>query len=88
MEFLSVSGTREALSTILEYFKEKNQSWEKIEAFIIDKDFAEWGALEQLFPSAMVSKFPHGLILFSLIFVAFHRFFCASSTSYRLLGGR
>ena len=53
-EFLSVTETKDALRTILTYFKENNPAWQKIEAFVIDKDFTEWGVLEEMFPNAMV----------------------------------
>lgn len=54
-EFLSTSETKDALTTILQHFKDTNPKWVEIEAFIIDKDFTEWGVLERLFPNAMVS---------------------------------
>ncbi|DAZ96667.1 TPA: hypothetical protein N0F65_009230 [Lagenidium giganteum] len=48
LEFLSLTETKDADSEVL------NPLWCKIEAFIIDEDFTEWGVLEKLFPNATV----------------------------------
>ncbi|EGZ13249.1 hypothetical protein PHYSODRAFT_510456, partial [Phytophthora sojae] len=42
------------MTTILEYFQEKNPSWRMISYIVIDKDFVEWRVLKTLFPAAKV----------------------------------
>ncbi|EGZ14858.1 hypothetical protein PHYSODRAFT_509158 [Phytophthora sojae] len=42
------------MTTILEYFQEKNPSWRMISSIVIDKDFVEWRVLKTLFPAAKV----------------------------------
>lgn len=54
-EFLSLSETNEAITTVMSHFKDMNPAWRKIEAFIIDKDFTEWKVLKTMFKDAMVS---------------------------------
>ncbi|ETK79533.1 hypothetical protein F441_14879 [Phytophthora nicotianae CJ01A1] len=42
------------ISTVLEYFKEKNSRWDQILSVVIVKDFTEWKVLEETFPSAKI----------------------------------
>ncbi|KAE9112620.1 hypothetical protein PF007_g11026 [Phytophthora fragariae] len=42
------------VSTILNYFKEKNPGWRRIESVVIDKDYVEWNVLKELFPRAKI----------------------------------
>lgn len=54
-EFLSLTETNEAITTVMSNFKDMNPAWKKMEAFIIDKDFTEWKVLKTLFEDARVS---------------------------------
>uniref|UniRef100_K3X1X0 ZSWIM1/3 RNaseH-like domain-containing protein n=1 Tax=Globisporangium ultimum (strain ATCC 200006 / CBS 805.95 / DAOM BR144) TaxID=431595 RepID=K3X1X0_GLOUD len=54
LNFFALHETAEIMCQILEFFEAKNKSWQQIWSFVIDKDFAEWRALEQCFPSTKV----------------------------------
>ncbi|TMW65801.1 hypothetical protein Poli38472_003566 [Pythium oligandrum] len=57
LDFLCINEKKETLSAVLTYFKDKNPSWDKIEAFVTDKDFTELSTLKDLFPNAKVCNF-------------------------------
>lgn len=39
---------------MIQHFKDLNPAWVNVQAVVIDKDFAEWKALEDVLPSAKV----------------------------------
>jgi hypothetical protein len=54
LDFLCVNQKKETLVAVLNYFKEQNPTWQRIQSVVIDKDFTEWSALENTLPSAAV----------------------------------
>eukprot|EP00644_Phytophthora_capsici_P014788 jgi/Phyca11/124337/e_gw1.53.374.1 len=54
VDFISLGEQATTISTILEYFKEKNSRWQDIETVVIDKDFTEWRVLQSSFPKATI----------------------------------
>ncbi|POM65557.1 Hypothetical protein PHPALM_18705 [Phytophthora palmivora] len=54
VDFICLNEQATTISTILEYFKEKNPLWENVVSVVIDKDFTEWKVLEECFPEAKI----------------------------------
>ncbi|POM68644.1 26S proteasome non-ATPase regulatory subunit 11 [Phytophthora palmivora] len=54
VDFICLNEQATTISTILEYFKEKNTLWENVVSVVIDKDFTEWKVLEECFPKAKI----------------------------------
>ncbi|KAK1947984.1 Zinc finger SWIM domain-containing protein 3 [Phytophthora citrophthora] len=54
VDFICLNEQATTISTILEYFKEKNPLWENVVSVVIDKDFTEWKVLEECFPKAKI----------------------------------
>ncbi|RAW37568.1 hypothetical protein PC110_g6165 [Phytophthora cactorum] len=53
-DFVGLNELTAIISTILEYFKEKNLRWSEVTTVIIDKDFVERRVLERVFPNAKI----------------------------------
>ncbi|KAE9217536.1 hypothetical protein PF005_g8627 [Phytophthora fragariae] len=45
-DFVCLNEQALTVSTILNYFKEKNPGWRRIESVVIDKDYVEWSVLK------------------------------------------
>ncbi|OWY90121.1 hypothetical protein PHMEG_00041894, partial [Phytophthora megakarya] len=54
LDFVCLNETALTMKRVLDYFKEKNPSWESVKTLVIDKDFVEWKVLEECFPGAHV----------------------------------
>lgn len=54
VDFICLNEQAKTISTILEYFKEKNSCWDQVVSVVIDKDFTEWKVLEESFPNAKI----------------------------------
>ncbi|ETM49617.1 hypothetical protein L914_06178, partial [Phytophthora nicotianae] len=54
VDFISLDEQATTISTILEYFKEKNSRWQDVKTVVIDKDFTEWRVLQTAFPKATI----------------------------------
>ncbi|ETP17548.1 hypothetical protein F441_08061 [Phytophthora nicotianae CJ01A1] len=54
LDFVSLNQKAITMEHILGFFKAKNNGWEQIKSVVIDKDFAEWRALDHCFPQAKV----------------------------------
>ncbi|OWY97904.1 hypothetical protein PHMEG_00031452, partial [Phytophthora megakarya] len=53
LDFVCLNETALTMKRVLDYFKEKNPSWESVKTLVIDKDFVEWKVLEECFPGVM-----------------------------------
>jgi hypothetical protein len=54
LDFLCLNQRKETLIAVIEHFKELNPTWAGVQSVVIDKDFAEWKALEEVLPTAKV----------------------------------
>jgi hypothetical protein len=54
LDFLCLNQRKETLIAVIQHFKDLNPAWVNVQTVVIDKDFAEWKALEEVLPSAKV----------------------------------